>query len=78
MDRPCPYQDRPVTKVTGYIYKVHLRGLLLINVIPTAVEGSRLSFSQKKRGFGAASDEYSRVAFKLNIIKRIGTPSEPH
>lgn len=39
----------------GYIYEVHLRGLLLINVIPTAVEGSRLSFSQEKQGRGAAS-----------------------
>jgi len=78
MDGPYPYQGRPVTKVTGYIYEVHLRGLLLTSVIPTAVEGSRLFFSQKKRGFGDASDEYSRVAFKFNMIKRIGTPSVPH
>jgi hypothetical protein len=31
------YQDFPVTKVTCYIYKVHLRGLLLTNVITTEV-----------------------------------------
>jgi hypothetical protein len=47
IDGPCRNLDRPVTKVTGYIYEVHLRGLHLINVIPTAAEGSRLSSSSK-------------------------------
>jgi len=78
MDEPYLYQYRPVTKVIGYIYEVHLRGLLLVNVIPTAVEGSRLSFSQKKWGCGAASDEYRRVFFKFDMIKRKGIPSKPH
>lgn len=30
----------PVTEVTGCIYKVHLRGLQSINIIPTEVEGA--------------------------------------
>ena len=61
-----------MTKVTGDIYQVQLRGLVLIKVIPTAVEGSQSSYSQKKREFGAASDEYSRVSFKLHLIIRTG------
>jgi hypothetical protein len=54
IDGPDLYQVRPATKVTGYIYEVHLRGLQRINVIPTATEGSRFSFDQSRRR-GAAS-----------------------
>jgi hypothetical protein len=50
IDGPSLYQDRPVTKVTGYIFEVHLRGLHPLNVIPTAAEGSRLSSSPRRGG----------------------------
>jgi hypothetical protein len=76
IDGPYLYQDRPLTKVTGYIYKVHLRGLLLINVIATPstslrihfTEGSRLSLGPESRRRGVAYAEKSRPFSTSTLI----------